>query len=371
MFGFFMTDTGIEKVAKATAQGEKVKINTLAVGDGGKPDEERVYERTALEHENYRKQMDDMDSYTIDRNNPNVVTIIAVVPDETGAITVNEVGFFDEEGDLIVYGVVEETSKGKGSNGSMQTIEITCYINFVNTGVENVEISVGSDGLLRLQLRVDALEERVTACETEEHSIREELKKFVLKEAGKGLSSKDFTQSYIDKIEKNIKDILSLSKLLSEKADTVSLNDYVRKENGKGLSTYDFTSTYRNQITTNKNDIASLTTKVNNKVDKVSGKGLSTYDFTSSYRNQIDTNESDIAKLKSRVSTLESSSGSGSSYTGPTTSEFNALKTRVTNLESSITDLSSIKSRLSSLESQLSGLATRMSNVATLLEGLR
>lgn len=254
MFGFYMTDTGIEKVAKATAQGEKVKINTLAVGDGGKPDEDRIYERTALEHENYRKQMDDMDSYTVDRNNPNVVTIVAVVPDETGAITVNEVGFFDEEGDLIVYGVVEETSKGKGSNGSMQTIEITCYINFVNTGVDNVEISVGSDGLIRLQLRVDKLEDRVDDLEQADKDILEELKTFVKKESGKGLSSNDFTQSYIDKIEKNVKDILSLSKLLSQKADA---KDFVRKETGKGLSSNDFTDSWINTINNLKNAVGS------------------------------------------------------------------------------------------------------------------
>ncbi len=63
-----------------------------------------------------------------------------------------------------------------------------------------------------------------------------------------------------------------------------SLSTKVDKVDGKGLSTNDFTDKYINQINTHTNQIASLSTV---KVDKVTGKGLSTNDFTNEYRNLI------------------------------------------------------------------------------------
>lgn len=54
---------------------------------------------------------------------------------------------------------------------------------------------------------------------------------------------------------------------------------------GKGLSTNDFTNAYIDQINDNSDQVAALSST---KVDKVTGKGLSSNDFTTTYKNLID-----------------------------------------------------------------------------------
>ena len=119
------------------------------------------------------------------------------------------------------------------------------------------------------------------------HLIKNKIKaafdKKVDKVDGKGLSSKDFTQDYIDQIESHES---SISALVNTKVDKVG---------DKMLSTNDFTNAYKNQVDQNKTDIASLK---DGKVDKVEGKGLSTNDFTDDYKDQVDQNKSDISELR-------------------------------------------------------------------------
>lgn len=76
-----------------------------------------------------------------------------------------------------------------------------------------------------------------------------------------------------------------------------ALNNKVDKVTGKGLSSNDFTSTYINQINNHDSQIQALSST---KVDKVTGKDLSTNDFTDAYKAQIGTNTTDITSLRSQ-----------------------------------------------------------------------
>lgn len=127
--------------------------------------------------------------------------------------------------------------------------------------------------------------------------VKPKLENFVEKIDGMGLSSNDFSDDYVDKIN-------SLEDNVAALQDTK-----VSKVTGKGLSTNDFTTEYKNQIDTNKADIASLETR---KVDKVDGKGLSSNDFTDAYIAKIANLESTFdtfAKTGTLWKTIEDSSG--------------------------------------------------------------
>ena len=128
--------------------------------------------------------------------------------------------------------------------------------------------------------------------------IKPALNKFVEKEEDKGLSTNDFTDEYIQKID-DLGD--NVTALQSTKVDKVS---------GKTLSSNDFTTDYKNQIDTNKSDIASLEER---KVDKVDGKGLSSNDFTDAYIAKIANLEATFdtfAKTGTLWKTIEDSNGS-------------------------------------------------------------
>lgn len=85
------------------------------------------------------------------------------------------------------------------------------------------------------------------------------------KVTGKGLSSLDFTQAYLNRIGAAEDGITTLG---STKVDKIG---------GKGLSTNDFTTAYKDLVDQNAVNIATLSS---GKVDVVAGKGLSTNDLT-------------------------------------------------------------------------------------------
>ena len=128
-------------------------------------------------------------------------------------------------------------------------------------------------------------------------------------EEGKGLSEKNFTAEYEEKLKElenyNDEDVKkSIQSLADSLAETdKSLADKVDKEEGKGLSTNDFDDTYKKKLdglsnyddTKIKQEISSLADSLAetdkslaDKVDKEKGKGLSTNDFDNAYKEKLD-----------------------------------------------------------------------------------
>lgn len=87
---------------------------------------------------------------------------------------------------------------------------------------------------------------------------------FVKKEAGKGLSTNDFTDEYKEKID----------------TESAAIDGKVDKEEGKGLSSNDYTDE-------DKDKVAAAITDISGKVDKEEGKGLSSNDYTSEEKDKL------------------------------------------------------------------------------------
>ena len=126
-------------------------------------------------------------------------------------------------------------------------------------------------------------------------SVTTSLNLKVDKEAGKGLSTNDYTtveQTKLAAITGTNTGDQDLSGLATTSAVTTSLNLKVDKEAGKGLSTNDYTTVEQTKVSnlsgvnTGDQDLSglattsSVTTSLNLKVDKEAGKGLSTNDYT-------------------------------------------------------------------------------------------
>lgn len=91
----------------------------------------------------------------------------------------------------------------------------------------------------------------------------------------------------------------------------IDMDNYVKKEAGKGLSSNDFTNEAKNKLdglenyddTEIKNDISDLSDAVADKVDKVNGKGLSTNDYTDADKALVQDSPITVTATASPIST--------------------------------------------------------------------
>ena len=166
MYGFYITQKGTEKIATAIELGDRVDINTCAVGDGGDVEAERDYNITALKNETYRKTLDNGDNYSLAPDNEDVIMITTIIPDDAGELTINEVGYFDIEDDLIIYGVTKDkVHKNAGEGGQQYVVELVNFVEITNNQIEGLYVDLGAESIKLINGRLDELEPKVESLE--------------------------------------------------------------------------------------------------------------------------------------------------------------------------------------------------------------
>lgn len=196
---------------------------------------------------------------------------------------------------LVGHGLLEKTATG----GYDSTVEST-VIEKVGAVLEEVvpEIQQGIE---------QGVNEKLKGYSTIEDTDTK-LEKKVSKEAGKGLSSNDYTneeKAKLQGIERGAQVNPDLTPYAKTEDVNLKLTKKVDKEDGKGLSSNDYTTEEKSKLSgieagAQKNPDLSpyaKTAEVNlvltKKVDKVAGKGLSTEDFTTQEK-------VDLADLKAK-----------------------------------------------------------------------
>lgn len=156
MYGFFVTDIGRDRIAQTFDTGSKITINQFALGDAGDPMADYEYGIESLHNQVYSKPLGNLDSYSVKGNK---LMIKAVIPETAGEITFNEVGFLDDTGVLIIYGVIGTVHKLAGTDEAPQVVELENYIQLDQAQLDHVVIAV-DDYSVRLDT-IEALAENI------------------------------------------------------------------------------------------------------------------------------------------------------------------------------------------------------------------
>lgn len=149
-FFTILTKVGEAKLANATALGQTVQFEKLAVGDGNgvlpTPDQNQ----TALINEVRRALLNAVE---IDPNNPNWIICEQVIPEDVGGWTIREVGIYDVDGDLIAVGNFPETYKPilEEGSGRTQTVRIVLQV----SSSSSVELKIDPSIVLATREYVD------------------------------------------------------------------------------------------------------------------------------------------------------------------------------------------------------------------------
>lgn len=149
--GFYVTDKGIELINTAVKEEKKVEINKAQFGDGGDLNGAREYGITELKSKQYEKNFDPLtDTYSVSPTDPKALLIKVVIPAEVSC-TINEIGFFDTENNLIVYGNVRERQKEAGIKFQYEN-----WVKFDNVDESAVEIKIVSPEFEKVETLVES-----------------------------------------------------------------------------------------------------------------------------------------------------------------------------------------------------------------------
>ncbi len=154
-YGFYITDKGRELIDKAIPNEQKVEITKACFGSGGDHELDREYGITALKNQFYEKTLTpDTDTYQVDENDPYSLYIRTVVPDEVTG-TINEVGYKDNDDNLIIYGVVQQRVKEQSVSGGGFKIQYDNWIKLENGDAEKIDVKVLSPEYERVDRLVE------------------------------------------------------------------------------------------------------------------------------------------------------------------------------------------------------------------------
>lgn len=123
IYATVLTDVGAAKLARAQMNGQSLKWSEMALGDGGGAAVAVVSGRAALVNEVYRAPINYLHA---DPDDDTQVVAEMVVDPEIGGWTVREVGIFDDDGDLVVYGSYPDIVKSVAASGSAVTLTTVC-----------------------------------------------------------------------------------------------------------------------------------------------------------------------------------------------------------------------------------------------------
>lgn len=92
-----ITDIGLQKIALAAGEGPVVRVTEVALGDGGGASYNPDFDQVALVNELLRRDI--ATSFQVDVSS---WMIRVLFPADDPAVEVREIGFFDQDGDMIV-----------------------------------------------------------------------------------------------------------------------------------------------------------------------------------------------------------------------------------------------------------------------------
>ncbi|EAH5520982.1 phage tail protein [Campylobacter coli] len=206
-----LTKIGIAKFIAARASGNGINLQSFKLSSKViLPSEEMQ----SLEEIVYEANIN---SKSIDENNPNYINLMCYVPSDIGGFEINAIGIYDEVGDLLAIGNLPRTYKPILKEGSAKELMIKIVMELSNA--EEVILKLDPSVIMASRDYVDAIK---IELEFKIETLKEELKALINTKEDKGVAAN------LDKALKT-----ELIKLINKKENTgtaASLDAQLRDE---------------------------------------------------------------------------------------------------------------------------------------------
>lgn len=132
-----LTNQGAAKLAAATAQGTRLNITRMAVGDGNGALPSPNATQTSLVNQ---KRIGALNVLMIDSINSNQIIAEQIIPENEGGFWIREMGLYDDAGVLVAVANCPETYKPLLDEGSGRTQTIRMVLTISNTSAITLKV---------------------------------------------------------------------------------------------------------------------------------------------------------------------------------------------------------------------------------------
>ncbi|NFC76764.1 phage tail protein [Clostridium botulinum] len=136
-FYTILTKIGKAKIANSTALGTKVNFCKLQVGDSNGTYYNPTEDQTELKHKVWEGNIN---SISIDENNPNWIIIEVLLPSNVGGFMIREAAILDDEDNVVAIAKYPETYKPLTQDGSSKDILIRTILEVSNTSSVTLKV---------------------------------------------------------------------------------------------------------------------------------------------------------------------------------------------------------------------------------------
>ncbi|WP_096024606.1 phage tail protein [Campylobacter lanienae] len=159
-----LTNTGIAKFVAARASGNGVNLTKFKLSKNEMIPTEQMESLDGVVYEA------NINSKSVDSNNPNYVNIMCHVPSSVGGFEINAIGIYDEAGSLLAVGNLPKTYKPNLDQGSAKELMIKVVMELSNA--DEVILKLDPSVVMATRSYVD---ETQTTLDLKSQKLKEEL----------------------------------------------------------------------------------------------------------------------------------------------------------------------------------------------------
>lgn len=132
-----ITDVGKAKIANASVAGNKVGFVKIQLGDGGGSEYTPTESQTALKNVVWEGNIGNT---TTDETAPNCIILESLIPSSVGGFMIREIGYLDDENNLIAISKYKECYKPSIEQGAVVDMKVKTVL--IVSNVNNIELKI-------------------------------------------------------------------------------------------------------------------------------------------------------------------------------------------------------------------------------------
>ncbi|HBF2202960.1 TPA: phage tail protein [Clostridioides difficile] len=157
-----ITDVGKAKIANASVTGNKVGFVKIQLGDGGGSEYTPTESQTALKNVVWEGNIGNT---TTDETAPNCIILESLIPSSVGGFMIREIGYLDDENNLIAISKYKECYKPSIEQGAVVDMKVKTVL--IVSNVNNIELKIDPTIIFATLKDIQDLDAKIDTTKTE------------------------------------------------------------------------------------------------------------------------------------------------------------------------------------------------------------